>query len=69
MNLTEIKQAIAEGKRVFWKTPGYEVIKDDLGQYLIKHYRGDCIDLTWRDRATLNGKPEEFFVEEVDEKL
>lgn len=67
MNLAEIKTAIAEGKKVFWSTSAYQVIKDSIGQYLIIYDRGgrheNCIGLTWQDGVTLNGKEDEFFVE------
>jgi len=63
MTLQEIKTAITEGKRVFWKSEGYQVIKDSIDQYLIKcDYNGHCIGLTWRDAVTMNGKEEDFFV-------
>lgn len=63
MNLEQIKAAIEAGKKVFWSNEGYEVIKDSIGQYLIRCIWNDhCIGLTWRDGKTLNGKPEEFFV-------
>jgi len=62
MTLEQIKQAIEDGKKVYWSNPAYEVIKDKIGQYLIhctlnNHYIG----LTWRDGVTLNGKEEDFF--------
>lgn len=60
MTLEQIKQAIAEGKKVYWASALYEVIKDNIGQYLIK-CGGSCIGLTWADGVTLNGKEEEFF--------
>jgi hypothetical protein len=64
MNLDQIKAAIEAGKKVCWRTFGYEVIKDTIGQYLIRcSYNGHCIGLTWSDGKTLNGKPEEFFVD------
>jgi hypothetical protein len=63
MTLEEIKQAIADGKTVHCGNEGYVVVKDRLGQYLIKcTSNGHCVGLTWKDGITLNGKPEEFFV-------
>ena len=63
MTLDEIKSAIDSGKRVYQHHKGYEVIKDNLGQYLITYkYNDFCIGLTWRDGVTMNGKEEEFFV-------
>ena len=64
MTLEQIKQAIEDGKKVYWASKSYEVIKDSVPQYLIhcipnNHYIG----LTWRDGVTLNGKEEEFFTE------
>lgn len=64
MNLAEIKQAIADGKRVFWSNTSYEVIKDSIGQYLIGYDIGgrkeNYIGLTWQDGVTLNGDESEF---------
>lgn len=64
MTLEEIKQALDDGKKVFWANKSYEVIKDSVDQYLIICRLNDnCIGLTWRDGVTLNGKPEQFFVD------
>jgi hypothetical protein len=63
-NAQEIKQAIDEGKKVYWSNLNYEVIKDSIGQYLIhSKFNDHYIGLTHRDGTTLNGKPEEFFME------
>ena len=65
MTLEEIKQAIEDGKKVYWASEAYDVIKDSIGQYLIScNINGHCIGLTWRDGVTLNGKEEEFFIGE-----
>ena len=65
MTLEEIKKALAEGKRVYWRHKGYEVIKDSVGQYLIVYHKGgrdeSSIGLTWSDGTTLNGNEDEFF--------
>ena len=63
MNLKQIKAAITDGKRVFWSSELYEVILDNIGQYLIicRDYGQNCIGLTWRDGKTLNGEEKEFF--------
>ena len=64
MKLKEIKQAIQEGKKVFWANRNYEVIKDSIGQYLIKcRLNGHCIGLTWLDNSTMNGEEKDFFCE------
>ena len=63
MNAIEIKDAIDNGNRVFWHHSGYEVIKDSIGQYLIKcHMNNYFIGLTHRDGTTLNGSPEHFYL-------
>ena len=62
MTLEEIKKAIDAGARVYHGNRGYEVVRDNLGRYLIQCVNGYCIALTWADGRTLNGKPEEFFV-------
>ena len=63
MKLCEIKEAVAEGKKVYWKNKGYEVIKDNIGQWLIHCNINDSyIGLTWRDEKTMNGEQKDFFV-------
>lgn len=62
MNLQQIKQALLEGKKVYWASALYEVIRDSRGEYLIKcSSNGHCIGLTWADGVTLNGKESDFF--------
>lgn len=64
MTLKEIKDAVLAGKRVCWADRNYEVILDSVGQWLIRCTdNGSCIGLTWRDDITMNGKPEDFFVD------
>ena len=64
MTLEQIKQAVESGKTVHWSSGLYAVIKDSLGQFLIIcKANGYCIGLTWRDGITLNGTPEQFFIE------
>jgi len=63
MKLDEIKKAVDEGKPVKWGNKQYDVIKDDIGQYMIicrTNYH--TIGLTWKDGTTLNGRPSEFYV-------
>ena len=62
MNANEIRKAVNEGHTVHWANEGYTVIKDGTGDYLIWHYSGNCIGLTWLDGETLNGKPEDFYI-------
>ena len=65
MNATQIRDAIDAGKKVFWSNKGYPVIKDSKGQYLIKcTFSKMCLGLTWADGETLNGKADDFFVED-----
>ena len=62
MNLQEIKQAIDQGKNVYWSGTGYQVVKDNAGEYLIKCTSNNhCIGLTWQDNVTMNGKESDFF--------
>lgn len=64
MKLEEIKDAILEGKKVFWKNIGYEVIKGKF-EYLIVWDLGgrseNCTGLTHTDGITMNGEEEDFF--------
>tara|TARA_R100001530_G_scaffold128156_1_gene97752 strand:+ start:334 stop:540 length:207 start_codon:yes stop_codon:yes gene_type:complete len=36
MTKEEIKEAVSKGKKVFWINDNYEVIKDSIGQWLVK---------------------------------
>jgi len=58
----EIRAAVDAGKTVYADSKAYVVIKDNIPQYFIccamTNY---CIDLTWRDGKTLNGR--NFFME------
>jgi len=63
MNLNEIKEAVLSGKKVFWATDNYEVIVDNLDQWMIHSKCNDhYIGLTWRDGTTVNGNPNEFYI-------
>lgn len=62
MTLNEIKQAIEQGKKVYWASLAYDVIKDSVGQYLICcNLNGSCVGLTWLDGVTLSEKESDFF--------
>lgn len=64
MNLQEIKQAIADGKKVHWSNKLYDVIESKW-EYLIRcNSNGHCIGLTWQDGVTMNGREEDFFIGE-----
>ena len=63
MTLEEIKKAVEGGHAVYWRNKGYRVIKDNIGQWLVKCTDNDnCTGLTHRDGVTLNGTPEDFFL-------
>lgn len=67
MTVEEIKKAVDEGKKVFWKSTTYVVIphKKTPNSYLIKClWNNHMIGLTWADNETLNGEEEDFFIEE-----
>lgn len=62
MTLTEIKRAVDDGLTVCWCGKNYRVVRDSIGEYLIRcTNNGDCISLTWADGETLNGAENEFF--------
>ena len=64
MTLAEIKQAIAEGRKVYHGNKNYEVIQDKIGQYLIVCSINDyTIGLTHSDKKTMNGQEADFFAE------
>jgi len=63
MTLEKIKKAIKEGKTVCWCNNRYEVIQDNLGQYLIHCKSNDYYwDLTHNDGVTMNQKSNQFFI-------
>ena len=67
MTVHEIKEAVDAGKKVYWVNRGYTVIKDSIGQYLIKwdgrvDFDVSYIGLTHADGVTLNGRPDQFYV-------
>lgn len=60
-NADEIKTAVAAGKLVFWRNPGYQVIMDSKGQTFIQcQFNGYCTMLTDKD-GNLAGNPADFF--------
>lgn len=65
MTLEEIKQAVESGDKVYWASLAYEVVKDDVGQWLIHCTLNDSyIGLTHMDGVTMNGRPDQFFKKE-----
>lgn len=65
MTLPEIKNAVRQGKEVYWLTPAYRVTTDKNQQWMIKCLlNGHSIGLTWYDGTTLNAPEDEFFVNE-----
>lgn len=71
MTLDEIKQAVRDGHTVCWANTGYEVrYSGPPGTDLVTHWNivfvstGNAAGLTWLDGATMNGRPEEFFIKE-----
>ena len=70
MTLEEIKAAVLAGKRVCLTSKNYEVVHDSIGQWLVKCILDDyCIGLTWTDGKTLNGRPEDFFIDEAKKSV
>lgn len=64
MNLDEIRAAVERGETVHWANDGYTVHKDGHGQWLIQcDWNLSCIGLTWNDGVTMNGRPEDFYVD------
>jgi len=50
------------GNIVYCQSLYYQVIKDKIGQWLIKGNNGYCIGLTWKDNKTLNADEKDFFI-------
>jgi len=64
MNLNQIKQATLAGQQVYHGSPCYVVVHDSKDQWLIVCTLNNyTIGLTWQDGVTMNGKPEEFFMQ------
>ena len=62
MKLSEIKDAVDAGHDIRVGSDGYKVVKDCIGQYLIRCVFNEyCIGLTWRDGKTLNAKEDDFY--------
>ena len=62
MNIDDIKTALYNGHKVYWKNYYYEVIKDKNDQYLIISEDNDsCIGLHSKS-GVLNGKEEDFYI-------
>ena len=63
MNLSQIKSAVEAGKVVCWGNTSYKVIKDGIGQWLVRcDLNGYCFGLTRADGGTLQGQEHECFV-------
>jgi hypothetical protein len=63
MTLNEIKTAVENGETVHWENPGYRVIKDRIGQWLVHctindHYVG----LTTQDGELREGEAKGFYI-------
>ena len=63
MTLAEIKQAVDNGHKVFWKNTLYKVHKDSRNQYLITHKSSNSsVGLTYRDGINLVQNETEFYI-------
>lgn len=60
MTLHQIKEAVNNGRPVYWGSLGYQVVKIKEEWY-IRHTGGHMICLTWSDGVTLNGEESQFF--------
>ena len=66
MTLDEIKEKVDAGFRVCWATPAYEVVHDEVDQWLVWCVDNDAyIGLTHQDGVTMNGSEDQFFVDET----
>lgn len=64
MTVDEIKKAVDEGKIVRWSSEIYLVHKVGDSYLITCELNDHTIGLTWLDGVTLNGKEEEFYIEE-----
>ena len=64
LDIKQIKSALDKGTKVYWANKGYEVIKDNIGQYLIHCTMNDTyVGLTKLDGTFRNGDQEQLFME------
>ena len=74
MTLTEIKNAVDRGEKVFYRHDGSIVEKvfytdTQVHDYHIVYKRNDFrVCLTWKDGITMNGKEEDFFIGDTCEQ-
>lgn len=62
MSLSDIEMAIYNGYTVHWKNYNYQVVKDKIGQYLLKCLSNShCVGLTTTD-GKLVEDPKDFFI-------
>lgn len=62
LSLSDIETAIHNGYRVHWKNDNYLVLKDKIGQYLIKCLSNShCVGLTRTD-GSLVEDPKDFYL-------
>jgi len=69
MTLQEIQTAVNVGQRVHFCEAAYTVqktVKGDEEEWNIVNADGDKMPLTWKDEKTLNGKPEDYFINPSD---
>jgi len=69
MTLQEIQTAVNAGQRVHFCEATYTVqktVKGDEEEWNIVNADGDKMPLTWKDEKTLNGKPEDYFINPSD---
>lgn len=62
MSFSDIEMAIYNGYTVHWKNYNYQVVKDKIGQYLLKCLSNShCVGLTTTD-GKLVEDPKDFFI-------
>jgi hypothetical protein len=66
MTLSEIKEAVDAGSKVYYKNESYVVEKDRGGYDIVSLGTGHRIGLVWMDGMTMNGEEEDFFVKVPD---
>jgi hypothetical protein len=72
MNLQEIKQAVISGKKVYWKSELYEVVKDNLDQWFIKCTANNNVAYLAKSNSIMSRdhKGKDFFtIDQMKERL
>ena len=61
MELQDIKKSVDRGETVYWKNPGYQVVKNGTSYDILCLQNDSRIGLTHQDGITMNGNENDFY--------